>query len=241
MIFSKDLTDLPEKLKNHLIQSNVESVMIFPVYIQSEIVGFTRFDCVQKENQCDESIIQSLQTLIRIISSAYEKRIIALRLKESLKALDTFFDNSKDGFLFMTLDSPLTWTDSSNKELLLDYVMDNEKVTKANNALLKQYGVTKEVFFNLTPKDFYPDDINKAKKVWKLLFDKGFFHLDAEFVNSHGETIVIQGDYVCLYDEEGRITGHFGVHRDITEDRKSQLRIQESDMRFKELAENIED
>lgn len=28
--------------------------------------------------------------------------------------------------------------------------------------------------------------------------------------------MIINGDYICLYDERGFITGHFGVQREVT-------------------------
>lgn len=241
IIFSKDLKNLPAELREYLEQNSISSVAIFPIHIDSQVKGFIRFDCFDKVNKCDDSVIQSLQTLISIISTEYAKRLLDLRFKESHKTLDMFFDNSKDGFLFMTLDKPILWTAQSDKDKLLDYVFENQRVTKANDTILSQYGVQKEDFLGLTPRDFHRYDIARGKKMWKQLFDKGFFHLDTELVNSTGKKLMIQGDYVCLYDENGRITGHFGIHRDITEDREVQLKIIESEMRFNELAENIED
>ncbi|BAU58665.1 diguanylate cyclase/phosphodiesterase with PAS/PAC sensor [Halorhodospira halochloris] len=42
-----------------------------------------------------------------------------------------------------------------------------------------------------------------------------------------GTPIIINGDYTCLYDEQGRITGHFGVQEDITERRRAELAEQQ--------------
>ena len=32
----------------------------------------------------------------------------------------------------------------------------------------------------------------------------------------------VEGDYICLYDADGRITGHFGIQRDITERKQAE-------------------
>lgn len=241
LIFSKDLENLPLDLKTHLIDNNVSSVAIFPLYVEGKIQGFTRFDCFERRDQCDDSTVQSLQTLNRIISSVYEKRIVHLRLNKRHDELDKFFANSKDGFVFLTLDKPIDWKNASNKQELMEYAFYNQQITKANDVICEQYGVTRDEFLALKPIDFYPNDIEKGKKIWTRLYETGFFHLDTEIIRPNGEKVVIKGYYMCLYDQEGRITGHFGVHRDITAERLAEEKIRTSEMRFTQLAENIED
>ena len=137
--------------------------------------------------------------------------------------LELFFSQSLDGFFFMMLDEPVRWDDSSDKESLLDYVFEHQRVTKVNDAMLAQYGATRESFLGTTPKDLFRHDLAHGRRVWREFFDRGRLHVETDERRVDGTPIKVEGDYICFYDEQGRITGHFGIQRDVTErERQSQ-------------------
>jgi hypothetical protein len=67
--------------------------------------------------------------------------------------LELFFSQSLDGFFFMMLDEPVRWDNSLDKDKVLDYVFEHQRITKVNDAMLAQYGTTREQFLGLTPRD----------------------------------------------------------------------------------------
>lgn len=142
----------------------------------------------------------------------------ALRDREEL--LELFFSQSLDGFFFMMLDEPILWDDAVDKEETLDYVFAHQRITKVNDAMLEQYGSSREQFLGMTPGDFYAHDIACGRDIWKRCFDAGRLHVETEERKLDGAPIWIEGDYICLYDSDGRITGHFGIQRDITDRKK---------------------
>ena len=91
----------------------------------------------------------------------------------------------------------------------------------------------------MTPADFYRHDIDSGKELWKRLFDQGRLHVDFPIRKFDGSPMTIEGDYICLYDEQDRIIGHFGVQRDISFERGAKKKLKESEERFRQLAENI--
>jgi PAS domain S-box-containing protein len=136
--------------------------------------------------------------------------------------LELLFSQSLDGFFFMMLDEPIRWDDGADKERLLDYVFGHQRVTKVNDAMLAQYGATREAFLGLTPADFYRHDPAHGRRVWREFFDRGQLHVQTQERRLDGAPLDIEGDYICLYDDERRIIGHFGIQRDVTE----QVRLQ---------------
>jgi formate hydrogenlyase transcriptional activator len=42
-------------------------------------------------------------------------------------------------------------------------------------------------------------------------------HVETDERRADGTPIRIEGDYICFYDDQRRITGHFGIQRDVTE------------------------
>jgi transcriptional regulator with GAF, ATPase, and Fis domain len=131
--------------------------------------------------------------------------------------LEVFFSQSLDGFFFMMLDEPVRWDVTVDKEAVLDYVFTHQRVTKINDAMLAQYGIPREKFLGFTPTDFFRHNIEYGRKVWREFFDRGRLHVETDERRADGTPIRIEGDYICFYDDQRRITGHFGIQRDVTE------------------------
>lgn len=146
-------------------------------------------------------------------------------LKESEEKLEMFFSQSLDGFFFMMLDEPVVWNDEIDKDATLEYVFAHQKVTKINDAMLKQYGAERDQFLYLTPADFFAHDIPYGKSVWKEFFDQGHLHIETEERKFDGSQMFVEGDYICMYDQDKRITGHFGIQRDVTERKLTEARL----------------
>jgi PAS domain S-box-containing protein len=131
--------------------------------------------------------------------------------------LELFFSQSLDGFFFMMLDKPIRWDAGSDKESVLDYVFQHQRITKINDAMLRQYGASPDQFLGRTPTDLFAHDLAHGRDLWRRMFDAGRLHVESDERRIDGTPICIEGDYICFYDAQGRITGHFGIQRDVTE------------------------
>ncbi|WP_022849636.1 PAS domain S-box protein [Limisalsivibrio acetivorans] len=147
-------------------------------------------------------------------------------LRESKELLDLFFAQSLAGFFFMMLDEPVFWDDNADKEKLLNYIFENQRITKINEAMLQQYRAEEKDFIGLRPKDFFEHDIESGRDIWREFFDNGRMHIDTVEKRFDGTEMVVEGDYICLYDCDGRITGHFGVQRDVTKQREDEAKLE---------------
>ena len=168
-------------------------------------------------------------------------------LRESQQQLELFFSQSLDGFFFMMLDEPVQWDDTADQEKVLDYVFANGRVTKANDALIAQYGATREEFIGLTLNSFLSHNLAGGREIIRQFFDAGRIHIENDNRKFDGTRIWVEGDYICIYDSQGRIVGYFGVQRDIsdavaaaTQRKQAEAALKESEERFRQLAENIE-
>jgi PAS domain S-box-containing protein len=161
-------------------------------------------------------------------------------LRESQQQLELFFSQSLDGFFFMMLDKPVQWDDTVDQEKVLDYVFASGRVTKVNDALLAQYGATREDFIGPSISYFFGDNMTHSREVIKKIFEAGRIHIESESRKFDGTQMWVEGDYICIYDTHGRILGHFGMQRDISGRKKAEAALQESEERFRQLAENIE-
>ncbi len=165
-----------------------------------------------------------------------DRREALSRLEQNKRLLDLFFRQSLDGFFFMMLEEPVEWNDSVDKEAVLDYVFTHQRITRINQAMLDQYRAKEGDFIGLTPTDFFAHDIEQGRSVWRTFFDQGHLHIDTEERRFDGEEMIIEGDYICMHDDDGRLTGNFGVQRDVTDARNAQAALEESEKRFRELS-----
>ncbi len=144
-------------------------------------------------------------------------RLAEAALRESEQRLSLFFNQSLDGFFFSMLDEPREWNDAIDKEAVLDYVMTHQRITEVNNAMFEQYGATREKFIGRTASDFFAHDLEQGRSLRRALFDQGHLHRETQERKEDGAPLWVEGDYVCIPDDQGRITGMFGIQRDITE------------------------
>ena len=149
---------------------------------------------------------------------------MTLSITNSDHLLELLFTQSLDGFFFMMLDEPIAWHDQADKEALLDYAFEHQRVVLINDAMLNQYGAAREDFLGHRPSDFFAHDLDRGREAWRQMFDRGHLHVSTHERRVDGTPIDIEGDYICLYDQARRIIGHFGIQRDVTE----QVRLQQA-------------
>ena len=167
------------------------------------------------------SAIQSMRLALHRADSELRER---KRVEETLQA---FFSQTIDGCFFMLLDEPVRWDDTVDKEQTLDYVFAHQRITQINDAMLEQYGATREQMMHLMPNDFFAHNLAHGRDLWRRFFDAGKIHLESDERKLDGTPMQIEGEYIALYDTEGKITGHFGVQRDITERKQAEEKIKQ--------------
>jgi len=186
----------------------------------------------------DPIIYNGYRGAVHLINNITPQKQSEQNIKENEDRLQKFFIQSADGFFFMALDEPIEWNDTVDKEKVLDYVFEHHRVTKVNSAMLQLFGTTEAQFIELKPDDFFRHDIKHGRQLWRDFFDNGQLHMDTKEKKDDGSDLIINGDYICLYDSKGRITGHFGIQRDVTEIRRKEEIYLKSNVELEEYFEN---
>jgi len=238
-----------------------------PLYLTSETLQFAAHDVLQQERLLATALIpiahdrklvaclflashsrsQMLSTECTAMESVAQNlgsHLIRAWAENEVRAsehrLELFFSQSLDGFFFMMLDHPVAWNEHVDKEAQLEYVFGHQRLTRINQAMLDQYKAEAGDFLGKTPADFFEHDQEHGRAVWREFFDNGQLHVETREKRFDGSDMHVEGDYICLYDEQGRITGHFGIQRDITEQVEARRRLQASEGRYRILFEAID-
>lgn len=158
------------------------------------------------------------------------------------RLLELFFSQSMDGFFFMMMDEPVEWSDRVDKDRVLDYVFEHQRMTKVNAAILTQFNAsTPEEILGTTPAQFFAHDLDMAKARWRKFFDNGHFHNETDERRLDGSPMRIEGDYIVIYDDRGRIAGHFGIQRDVTDRHLANQQIRASRQQLRALASRLQE
>ncbi len=161
---------------------------------------------------------------------------------ESERLLELFFSQSLEGFFFMMLDEPVEWGDHVNKDEVLDYVFDHQRMTKVNSAIVTQFNASSpDELLGRTPAQFFEHDLPAAKARWRQFFDQGRFHSETDERRLDGTPVRIEGDYMVIRDSQGRIAGHFGIQRDVTEKYEAAETVRASRQELRALAARLQD
>jgi signal transduction histidine kinase len=157
------------------------------------------------------------------------------------RLLELFFSQSLDGFFFMMLDEPVEWGDHVDKERVLDYVLAHERMTKLNAAIATQFqAAPPDQLLGRTVAEFFAHDLEHARLRWCEFFDRGHLHTETDERRLDGSPMRIEGDYMVIYDDRGRIAGHFGIQRDITDRHLAAERIGASQRELRALAVRLQ-
>jgi signal transduction histidine kinase len=160
---------------------------------------------------------------------------------ENERLLELFFSQSLDGFFFMMLDEPVEWNDSVDKEEVLDYVFEHQRMTKINSAVVTQFNAsTPDELLGMTPAQFFAHDVAMAKSRWREFFDAGYLHTETDERRLDGSPMRIEGDYMIIHDEFGRIAGHFGIQRDVTDRHLANEQVRVSAEQLRALASRLQ-
>ena len=160
---------------------------------------------------------------------------------ENERLLELFFYQSLDGFFFMLLDEPVAWGDDVNKDEALDYIFAHERMTKVNAAFVSQFGASSaDELLGRTPAQFLGHDLVAAKARWRDFFDRGRLHNVTEERRLDGTPMRTEGDYMVIYDGQGRIAGHFGIQRDVTERHLAAEQVEASRQQLRALTARLQ-
>ena len=173
-----------------------------------------------------------------ILRDITERKRSEIAFQNNQQRLQAFFNQSLDGFFFSMFDEPQKWDDSIDKVKTLNQIFASQRYTDVNNALLEQYGTTREKFLSLTSSGVFAHDPQQGLHLRSQLFDKGHLHAETYERREDGTPIWFEGEYACLYDEQKRITGFFGIQRDIT--KRKQAEIEREQLILELAAKNAE-
>jgi PAS domain S-box-containing protein len=143
-------------------------------------------------------------------------------------------------------------TELSNEKALLNSLINaipdlvfykdtNLKFIGANAAFEKQIGFGKEEFIGKMDSAFIPEELaEKFEKSDKLILNSSeAVSMESEDVDPEGNKIIFDTKKSPFFDEQGKLLGLIGISRDITERKKTELKIKSRSAALKSAANGV--
>ncbi|MDG2369599.1 MAG: histidine kinase dimerization/phosphoacceptor domain -containing protein [Flavobacteriales bacterium] len=121
------------------------------------------------------------------------------------------------------------------------FASDNkEKITEFSPSAYKVFEYEKYEINKIKIKHLFAD-FDQYKSIIKQLDDRGFFSGEVLHIKKNGEVFVSYISASRIINELGEKLGYMGISRDISEIKKAEIKIIESEKRYRELFINLSD
>ncbi len=208
---------------------------------RGELINRRKDGTLYFEEQTITPLINEHETVTHFIAikqDVTKRKEMEDSLRRSNEMLDKFFNQSLDACFFMQLKRPVPWSDVSRREEFIREIYETASITKMNNALLNQFLIKSEEASVMNPRMIFDDEFEKVNALFTQLFDSGATYYSTSMKrDADNAVIVVEGNAVCIYDEQNQITGFFGIQRDVTQNIKEREELLLNQDRYKKFFE----
>jgi len=162
----------------------------------------------------------------------------SVELEDVRHYLTLFSKLAQEGLFYAELEEPVDWVNATNKEEMIDFMLENEFVKYANNAMLNQLNATQDQIVGKNIKTLFDYPIKNVKRDFRKLLNNNEITLVTLEKTFNNEEIWIEGHYITAFDDDNRIIGHFGSRRDITKRVEAQEALEHSHELMKYIIEH---
>ncbi|MCH2449201.1 MAG: ATP-binding protein [Gracilimonas sp.] len=156
------------------------------------------------------------------------EHVLTKELKNE-KLYELMFIQPNQGVMCLALNQPVTWDETVDKERTLDHIFHHMSVLDVNDAMLNMIGVKRNNFVGSTLFQIQQMGIPQNKKLWMKLLDEGYRNRETEIVLLDEQSLIMDGNSICMYEEDGRLAGVFIIQQDVTEQKRLELSVKKRD------------
>ena len=227
IIFASKMTDLPEKttlLKTILSKKPIKSFLIVPMIIKGYFFGFLSLLSEVHEILWSSQDIKLLQTIAALLSNVFcfnqireDKRIVQKRLDFFNKAIET----SGIGFIFSNLEGEIKYTNQALIDLL---------------GYDTSYALVGKNWKDITSSNYYEI---LEKQIMPILLHEEIWMGEIPLYGKNGKIVETLINIFLVRNRNNKPVHMAGLITDISDQKKGQIELRESQRRFMNLAENF--
>jgi PAS domain S-box-containing protein len=222
-IYVRDTSKMPEEIrdgKKILDRIGVKSLLALPVFLCEKLGGFLGLCHISEPCRWSEDDLSLLRVPSDTIGRALERRLVMEALRESKERFRSLAESTSDWVWQVDENAVYTYASPKVKEIL---------------------GYEPEEVIGKRPFDLMPR--NEAKRLAAEFESiakvrKAFNRLENVNLRKDGRLVVLETSGVPVFDGGGNFRGYRGIDRDITERKRVEEALWESEERYRALVEN---
>ena len=220
-----DVSKLPveAQAEREILESqDIKSLLVLPLYIGGELNGFIGFDNVAETGRWTDNDVPLLRISSEILGNALERKQAEEALRKSKEFSENLIASMKDGFS----------------------ALDRRGVhMNVNKALCQMTGFSREELVETGPPHLYwpEEEYENIGEAFQKTLRGEFEDFELTFKRKNGERFPVIVSPSQVTDEEGDVISYFATVKDITERKKMEEVLGESEEKYRNLVENMTD
>ncbi len=202
-----------------ILSEGIRSILASPLFLDSGVVGILYLDDFRPRKFTDRH-----KELIKLFSAFAAQAIEKFKLLHDLEESNSYFQCVLD--------------DSADMIVTTDMEGRIVKFSKGGERIL---GYSKEEVIGRRAADFYIDKEERAE-ILEVLRDKGaIYNYETRLLRKDNTPVDISLTISQLRDNSGKVIGTVGVSKDITDDKRLRIELEEKNRELRELTERLEE
>lgn len=227
-IFSENISELPQDIRDVLEPQEIKSILIYPITVEGNFYGFIGFDECKRNKIWEKEELALLKTVSNVLSNSFERREYLERLKSSEIRLKMAIESANEALW--------DWNFQSG-ELYL-----NENWYKMSGYTSEELSGLSNLWYRFIDKEDFPNVIDNWNR--HISGETEFYEQINRIVTKEGsKKWVITKGMVVKRDKDGNPLRAVGIQADITEqkEREEELRklVATRDMYFSIIAHDL--
>lgn len=227
-IFSENISELPQDIRDVLEPQEIKSILIYPITVEGNFYGFIGFDECKRNKIWEKEELALLKTVSNVLSNSFERREYLERLKSSEIRLKMAIESANEALW--------DWNFQSG-ELYL-----NENWYKMSGYTSDELSGLSNLWYRFIDKEDLPNVIDNWNR--HISGETEFYEQINRIVTKEGsKKWVITKGMVVKRDKDGNPLRAVGIQADITEqkEREEELRklVTTRDMYFSIIAHDL--
>jgi PAS domain S-box-containing protein len=229
-----------------LQQQNIKSLLVLPLFIGNILSGFIGFDNIRGTGEWDEEDFSLLQITSEIIGSALKRREIEKKLKESeqdLKTLNLELEQRIKLRVKELRESERRYRDIiETTPALIQSVELNGSFVFINQTWLDMLGYTREEVNSLKLDDvIHPESQQHCQNLFSRIKEgESISNIHVTFITKDGKPLYLEGN-ANPYFSNDKVTMTRGIFYDVTERKKTEQKLKESEEKYRLITESAND
>ncbi|NQT74709.1 MAG: PAS domain S-box protein [Chloroflexi bacterium] len=254
------IADLPPEaaLEKELLEAQgIQSLIMVPMKCGGSSLGSIGFDSVRTRRVWSDDSIRLLQMVGRILANALARKQAEKALRKAYQEVEQLVKERTANLAEINIQlvdeiaerklverellenkSKLLKAQSVAKMGFLDWNLKTNEI-ELSDEIIKLYGLDPEAKWitpDLVADVVYFEDIEFVQNNLELALKGREYNIDHRVIRPDGEVIWVQAQADLIYDDDGNAETLLGTAIDITERKQAEEALQESEQKFREMA-----